>query len=183
MRFSSSLAAVLAAILITISGTSALALPAAQALYTETYAEGVWRYDYTLFNLADQARFDIFDVFLRFDPARPLAAVSSPAGWESTGWVSMDIATSFIEWFSPSPETDLQPGEGLSGLSVASLFQIGSLSFEVLFTNPGGEPLPWEGITAPMICVPEPESMLLLVFGLVSLALLSRFLPGHSGRR
>lgn len=184
MRFSSSLAAVLATVLITGSGTSVLALPTAQALYTETYAEGVWRQECTLYNLADPTGgFDIFDFFLVFDSAKTLSAVSSPAGWTSTGWEPMDNETYFVEWFSLSSETDIYPGDCLSGIAVTSVFQLGSLSFEALFTNPDGDPLRWEGKTTPMISVPEPGSVLLLVFGLVGLAFLSRFVPILSGKR
>jgi len=184
MRFSSGFASVLAAFLIISSGTSAQALPTAQALYTETYAEGVWHYEYTLYNGAETATgFDIFDFWLRFDSAKTLSDVSSPAGWESTGWVSMDSETFFIEWVSLIPDTDLQPGDGLGGLSVTSLFQLESLSFEVFFTNPDGDPLLWAGKTEPMICVPEPNSSILFICGLVSLALLSRLVRVCSVRR
>jgi hypothetical protein len=184
MRFSSGFASVLAAFLIISSGTSALALPTAQALYTETYAEGVWRYECTLYNGAETTTgFDIFDFFLRFDSATTLSDVSSPTGWESTGWASMDSETFYVEWFSPISNTDLQPGDGLGGLSVTSLFQLGSLSFEAMFTNPEGDPLKWTGKTEPLTCVPEPGSALLMVLGLVGLALLSRFVPTCPARR
>jgi hypothetical protein len=183
MKFSSSLA-VLATFLIASSGTSVLALPTAQALYTETYAERAWRIEYTLYNLAEPGGgFDIFDFFLVLDSAKTLSAVDCPGGWMSIGWAPMDNETFSIEWFSLSSDTDVYPGDFLSGLAVTSAFQLGSLFFEVLFTNPDGDPLRWEGKTAPMISVPEPESVLLLVLGLVSLALLCRYVPILSGKR
>lgn len=171
MRVSSGLTSALAAFLIIGSGTSSLALPTAQALYTETYAEGVWRYECTLYNGAETATgFDIFDFFLKFDSAATINAVTTPVGWALLGWT--DEPSSWVEWFAT--ESGISPGAVLGGMAFSSGTQLGSLCFEAMFTNPDGDPLLWTGKTEPMICVPEPSSSILLVFGLVSLVLLSR---------
>jgi hypothetical protein len=188
MRFSSMLAAVLAIALIIISGPSALALPTAQALYTETYSEGVWRYEYTLYNEAETtAGFDIFEFFLLVDSANTLKAVNTPAGWEYRGWPAIDEPSldngAYFEWVSLSADTDVSPGEFLGGFSISSAFRLGDLYCEAQFWNLDGDPLSWKGQTAPVSPVPEPSSLLLLSFGLVSLALLSRFVPIPSGKR
>lgn len=181
MRFSSGFASVLSAFMIISSGTSALALPTAQALYTETYAEGVWRYEYIIYNGAETtAGFDIFDFFLDFESTATINAVTTPVGWTLMGWVA-DEPSSWVEWFAT--ESDISPGGALGGMAFTSNAQLGSLSFEVLFTNPDGDPLQWAGKTEPMICVPEPGSSLLLALGLVGLLLLSRFIPMCPARR
>ena len=187
MRFSSMLAAVLAIALIIISGPSAIALPTAQALYTETYSEGVWRYEYTLYNEAETTvGFDIFEFFLLVDSTNTLKAVNTPAGWEYLGWLSIDEPSldngAYFQWVSLSSDTDISPGEFLGGFSISSAFRLGDLSCEAQFWNPGGDPLSWKGQTVLLTSVPEPGSVLLLAVGFVSLAVWRRFVPIPSGK-
>jgi hypothetical protein len=171
-------ALVMAGIMLFSSGVS-MATPSSQALFSESnLGGGQWRYDYTLINTSDpvaDAGFDVFDFFLKIDPAGTLSNILSPASWDQNS-----DSSSFIQWFSTAPGeppagADIAPGTSLNGFNFDSNTRLASLSFEVTLNNPlePGNPLVLEGNSAPASSpVPEPAILLLLVNGLAGIAYL-----------
>jgi hypothetical protein len=156
------------------------AAPIARLQYTETaLADGLFQYDYTLFNLADassasDAGLDIWDVFLTFSDADTLVSSALPPGWSEIAGIGFFDATSQQPGASPLG-TDLSPGESLTGFRLVFDAAVGSLPFTATFANPLG-PEPNVGYDGTAVAaetpapVPEPASILLLGTGLVALA-------------
>lgn len=156
--------------------SAAQAVPTASLEYVETaLGGGQFRYDYTLFNLADpiaDAGYDIFDLFLIF-PATAFLSATTPLDWDNIP------GPGFLATFSTMPGTppagaDIGPGQSLSGFQVTFDSAVGNLPFQVFFTNPAdlANPVPYSGVsTRAAARVPEPGASLLLGGGIGALLL------------
>jgi hypothetical protein len=157
----------------------AAAVPIASLEYIETaLGGGMFQYDYILSNLSDpvsDAGFDAWDVALFFPAGASLLSATTPLGWDLISGVGFLDAFSVVP--GPSPlGTDVAPGQSLAGFNFVFDSRVGSLPFQVVFTNPldPDNSVTHDGLTTPAASVPEPTSLLLLGTGLASLALLCR---------
>ena len=157
----------------------ALAVPMAEFSYVETdLGGGMWQYDYTLFNTSDpvaDAGFDLYDIFITFDPTATFTVAAIPAGWD---WIG---GSGFADMYSLNPGappvgTDIAPGTSLSGFSFMFDYQAGSLPFDVTFANPvdPDNPAMYSGISSGSSAVPEPSTLLLLSAGITGMVLLRK---------
>jgi hypothetical protein len=156
------------------------ATPIASLQYLETeLGGGQFRYEYTLFNVADPGEdpgADAYDFALFFSPSTSLVSSNTPAGWALIG------GDGFLDTFSTRPGaaplgTDVGPGQSLAGFDFVFDGQLGSIPFQVVFANPvdPGNPHVYDGLTvAAPAAVPEPGSLLLLGSGVVTMALARR---------
>jgi hypothetical protein len=156
------------------------AIPTSQVSYVETQTlDGNWQYNYTFTNLSNDSTADhgynLFDVTINFDPSAQILAnsISSSTGWEYFLVPDSSPLYISIDWFSPlvgDPPVgvaDILPGNSLNGFGFISETRIGSNAFISLLTNPTENPDPiiQNGSTMPTAPVPEPATLLLMVFG------------------
>lgn len=148
---------------------TALSVPSASFLYSETnLGGGSWQYDYTLYNTSIDLGFDLYEVAIDFSTSATFTVVSLPSGWDA------NTGSGFIDTFSlnqgtPPDGTDIAPGASLSGFSFQLDYQAGNLPFLAYLTDPNNpDPFSFIGNTA--AAVPEPATLFLLVGGLAGLS-------------
>jgi len=122
-------------------------------------APGTWKYQYILGNEQGSTS-EIYDFFLSFDGIPD--NVISPGGWDTIPGIS------FIDW-SADFDSEILPGDSLSGFSFEAPYGPGNITFETMDTN-------WDtysGITkGPAAPIPEPATFLILISGLTGLFIL-----------
>jgi len=172
---------ILATMLIFTSFSMAHALPSAEFTYVETALdEGMWRYDYTLYNTSDpilDVGFDIYEVFFTFDDMKYLSSFSLPNDWDLLAGVGFGNSVSLITG-TPPVGADIAPGTFLDGFTFLFDYQAGALPYEVSFTNPedGNNPIIENGVSMPeSITVPEPATMICFIFALGGMVIARRF--------
>lgn len=151
--------------------TLAAAVPTAHAAdiqYTATPLGGTsWRYDYVVTN-DDLPGLDQFSVFFEAGSFADLAVSASPAGWSSIALQPVDGADGLFD--SLALINSLPQGGSIGGFSVSFTFLAqgtpGSQPFAIIDPFDGGKILQ-EGVTRP---IPEPETLALLLAGLVPIA-------------
>jgi hypothetical protein len=165
----------LAACVVWLVSVPAGAIPMASLDYLETeLGGGLFQYEYTLGNLGDpvaDAGFDAYDMFLAFAPGVSLVSATTPAGWD------IIFGAGFLDAFSLLPGaapvgTDVGPRQSLAGFTFVFDDRVGSLPFQVVFTNPldPANPVTYDGVSTPLR-VQEPSALLLLGAGLAAAVL------------
>jgi len=148
------------------------ASPSAQAIYSESFSGGLWKYDYILYNTSDpiaDAEYNLSDFALYIDGSVMLSTIVSPNDWDFNSDLS-----SFISWMSLSLGADIAPGTSLSGFSFESDTQLFSSLFDVYLTDPKdlGNPFLYNSSTLITPPIPEPATLLLIGSGLAGLGYL-----------
>jgi hypothetical protein len=158
------------------------AIPSASFLYEEeNISPGVWRYDYSLYNTSDpilDVGYNIFDVFLSFDPSRVGAILVTPDGWDGVSGSGFIEATSQNPGLPPAGN-DIAPGGMLGTFSFLFDYRAGGLPFAVFFVNPSDpeNSFSFNNTSLPATApIPEPYTLLLLGNGLIMLGFLQRSL-------
>jgi hypothetical protein len=159
--------------------TVAMLMPAAAAatpiatltLLSEAQVGLSFEYEVVLTNGAHpviDAGADLYFLAISFPATVQLLDASVPAGWAPT------FDSTFFSAISDSPGTppagtDIAPGDSLGGFRLLFDQQVGSLGFDVLFTNVDdpGSPIPYVGVSTTV--VPEPSSLLFCASGIALL--------------
>ena len=156
------------AILVFAHGSS-FAIPSADLSYSETdLGGGTWQYDYTVYNTSDDPGYDLFEVFLTFDPLATPSPTALPSDWDFRSGAGFFNTFSLIPG-APPIGSDVAPGTSLGGFSFTTDYQLGDMGFDIYLFNPTEpDPLVIYGSTGTP--VPEPVSGLLFGTGLAGLA-------------
>jgi len=172
----------LATIIVVLMTSSAFAIPSAELTYSETLlAGGLWEYDYTLFNTSDpvaDAGYDLYDLFISFDPSAAFSVAAMPLGWD---WIG---DAGFVDVFSLNPGAaptgaDIGPGSFLSAFNFIFDQRIGPIPFDATLANPNDidNPVVYSGTSrpaSPASQVPEPSAIMLISMGLVGVGLVRK---------
>ena len=160
------------AILVFSHGTS-FAIPSADLSYLETdLGGGIWQYDYAVYNTShpvDDSGYDLFEVFLTFDPLATPLLTALPSDWDFRSGTGFFNSFSLIPG-APPIGSDVAPGASLGGFSFTTDCRLGNMSFDIYLSNPNGpDPLVVTGNTVPL-----PAAGLLFGTGLAGLVCAKR---------
>jgi hypothetical protein len=122
-----------AAAVILLTASIALAVPGAIVVYNETDLGGSWQYDYTFYNTSTEGE-ALHEVFFYFTQGATVTGTSLPAGWHGLPWTGT-YTISYLNAYSTDFAYDLLAEEGLGGFSFTVDYRAGDISYVAYFSG------------------------------------------------
>lgn len=118
--------------------STVLADPGADIVYYESdLGIGLWRYDYTFFNISTNDE-SLYSVWFDFARESTITGMPLPEGWSGTLWEGTNYSA-YINTFSISPVNDIAAGHAMTGFSFIIDYRTGVVPYTAYFsTSEGG---------------------------------------------